>query len=76
MTEHMALTVKEQGEAFGKLEDHVEEARDNALKAENEINKAEKDTRRMSRKLLWLFLGVAFVVVSIVVVLLTILLPK
>jgi t-SNARE complex subunit (syntaxin) len=76
MTEHMALTVKEQGEVFGKLEDHVVEIKDNALGAEHEIGLAEKDTRRTTRKLVFLFCGVLFVVVSLVAVLLMILLPK
>jgi t-SNARE complex subunit (syntaxin) len=76
MTEHMSITVKEQGEAFGKLEDHVVEIKTNALGAENEINEAEKLTRRNTRKLLYIFLLVAFVVISIVVIMLMLFLPK
>jgi t-SNARE complex subunit (syntaxin) len=76
MTEHMALTVKEQGEAFGKLENHVIEIKDNAYKAEKAINDAEKDTRRTSRKVLLLFLFVCFVVLSIIVLLVFLMLPN
>jgi t-SNARE complex subunit (syntaxin) len=76
MTEHMSLTVKEQGEAFGKLEAHIVEIKDNAYGAERAISDAEKDTRRTSRKICWLFLFVLFIVVSIIAVLVFILLPK
>jgi t-SNARE complex subunit (syntaxin) len=61
---------------IGKLEDHVVEIKDNAIKAEKEINEAEKDTRRITRKLVYLFIFVAIVVVAIIATMLVLFLPS
>ncbi len=69
MTDNMAVNVKEQGEALGKIEDHIVNVNSNVKAGEREIDEAERDTRRNSRRLLWIFLSICFVVVAIVVIL-------
>jgi t-SNARE complex subunit (syntaxin) len=75
MTEDMSVNVKEQGEAIGKIEDHIVQVNNNVKAGEREIDEAERITRRNTKRLLWIFLLICFVVVSIVGVLLAILLP-
>jgi t-SNARE complex subunit (syntaxin) len=71
MTDNMAVNIKEQGEALGKIEDHIVQVNTNVRAGEREIDEAERDTRRNTRRLLWIFLAICFVVVAIVAVLLS-----
>jgi len=76
MTVAMAEETKKQGENLNQLEDHVVEAKTNALKAENEIAEANKIAKGNSRKLCCIFFIIFFVVAALVTILLLILLPK
>ena len=58
------------------IEDNVIEVKDNAIKAENEINEAEKITRKTSRRVFWLFILVCFLVVSLILIIIFIFLPS
>ena len=76
LSQKMAMDVKMQGDNINSLEDHIIISKDNAVKAEKEIKDAEKMTRSVSRKIMWLVFIICFTVIAIVLVMLMIFLPK
>lgn len=76
ITNQMTLTVKEQGEALGGIEENIIVTKDNVIKAEKEISEAEKISRRTNRRIFWLFIILCIIVVSIIVIIVLIFLPN
>jgi t-SNARE complex subunit (syntaxin) len=76
MTEDMAINVKEQGEALGKIEDHIVQVNNNVKGAEKEIDEADKMTRKNTKRLCFIALAILFVVGSIVGICLALFLPS
>jgi t-SNARE complex subunit (syntaxin) len=84
MTNAMTVDATKQGEALSKflfnpliesIEDNVIEVNHNAVKAEKEINAAEKKTRSTSRKLYWMFFLLLIVIIAIIIIIILILVP-
>jgi t-SNARE complex subunit (syntaxin) len=72
----MGEEVKIQGEQLVEILEDVEEARDNARRAENEIDDASRDTRAQMRKILIISVGIFLVVAVIVTIIILIIMGK
>lgn len=75
ITNVLQINVKQQGENLNSLEDNVVATKDNALKAEKEIQEAEGMTRKISRKVWCIFALICFVVIAIVLIVVLLLIP-
>jgi t-SNARE complex subunit (syntaxin) len=64
LSNHMRSDVQAQGDNMNKIESHVGEIKENAKRAEFEIETAEKETRGSSKKYIILCLIILFFVVS------------
>lgn len=76
MTQDMAVNVKLQGENLEKIGDYIVQVNSNVKAGEREIDEADRETRRNTRRLFCLFMTICFVVVSIVVIMLLLFLPN
>lgn len=62
----MTKDVAKTGDDLNRLENIVVDASQNTFKAENEIKRAEKETRSLTRKILYLLAIICFLILCIV----------
>jgi t-SNARE complex subunit (syntaxin) len=69
----MVIMVREQGQALGKLEEHIESVLSNVKEAENEIEEAASIAKSNTKRTCRIFLIVMFLVLSVIAILLLLL---
>ncbi len=72
ISNNMKYELHDQGVKMDQVEKDVEEVKTNVLKAELEINEANKIDKKNSKKIIYLVLFILFVLISILLIFITI----